>query len=229
MANGDFISYLRVSTRQQGDSGLGIAAQRDAVSRFLNGGEWRLLAEYVEVESGRNNARPKLAEALAMCRLTGATLLCAKLDRLSRNAAFLLNLRDSGVKFVAVDNPHVDEMTVGILAVVAEAEAKAISRRTIDALRSARQRGQKLGGTYRFSRADQEKGLQLGTLRRSENARRFRAEIQPHVVQALAEAGSLSGAASILNARGIRTSRAKSWTAMQVRRIMEGAATSAIS
>jgi len=216
----DFISYLRVSTRQQGDSGLGIAAQRDAVTRFMGGGNGRLLNEYVEIESGRKNGRPKLAEALTMCRLTGATLLCAKIDRLSRNAAFLLNLRDSGVRFVAVDNPHVDEMTVGILAVVAEAEAKAISRRTIDALRSARQRGQKLGGTYRFSRTDREKGLIAGIITRKDNAMRFRKEILPHVSEAMAEAHSYSGAAKVLNSRGIRTSRAKSWTAMQVRRAL---------
>src|SRR4051812_47360486 len=105
MAQGKFVSYLRVSTARQGRSGLGLEAQRHAVADYLNGGRWRLVGEHVEVESGRNVARVELQRALAACRLHGATLIVAKLDRLSRNAAFLLTLRDSGVEFVAADMP----------------------------------------------------------------------------------------------------------------------------
>ncbi len=140
MADGKFVSYLRVSTKTQGASGLGLEAQRAAVAGFLNGGRWSVIREVVEVESGKRADRPKLAEALSLCRLHGATLLVAKLDRLSRNAAFLFNLRDAGVKFIAADMPEANEMTVGIMAVVAEGERKAISKRTTEALAAAKVR-----------------------------------------------------------------------------------------
>src|SRR5687768_6314303 len=103
---GKFVAYYRVSTQRQGRSGLGLEAQQDAVRSYLNGGSWRLVSEFVEVESGKNNDRPQLAAALAACRLHRATLVIAKLDRLSRDAAFLLTLRDAGVEFVAVDMPE---------------------------------------------------------------------------------------------------------------------------
>jgi DNA invertase Pin-like site-specific DNA recombinase len=131
---GAFVSYLRVSTAKQGQSGLGLDAQRNAVTEFLNGGRWSLIAEYVEIESGANDERPKLAKALARCRLHNATLVIAKLDRLSRDAAFLLGLQKAGVRFVAADMPEANEMVVGIMAVVAQAERKMISARTKAAL-----------------------------------------------------------------------------------------------
>ena len=146
MAAGSFVSYLRVSTAKQGQSGLGLEAQRKAVADFLNGGSWTLLAEYVEVESGANDERPKLAEALARCRLHDATLVIAKLDRLSRDAHFLLGLQKAGVRFVAADMPEANEMVVGIMAVVAQAERRMISARTKAALQAAKARGVRLGG-----------------------------------------------------------------------------------
>jgi len=119
MAQGKFISYLRVSTATQGKSGLGLEAQREAVAQYLNGGEWDLVEEVVEVESGRKNQRPALEKAIRLCNAIGATLVVAKFDRLSRDAHFLLGLKKSGVRFVAADNPDANELTVGILAIVA--------------------------------------------------------------------------------------------------------------
>lgn len=146
MAEGRFVSYLRVSTARQGRSGLGLEAQRAAVASYLNGGRWELIEEIVEVESGKKNDRPALARALASCRLHGAKLVVAKLDRLSRDAAFLLTLQAGKVPFVACDMPDANEMTVGVMALVAQHERKAISERTKAALAAAKARGTLLGG-----------------------------------------------------------------------------------
>lgn len=115
MASGKWVSYLRVSTDRQGASGLGIEAQRHAVTSFLNGGQWELIREFVEVESGGKNDRTQLNEALRMCRLYGAKLVIAKLDRLSRDAHFLLGLEKAGVDFVAADMPNANRLTIGIM------------------------------------------------------------------------------------------------------------------
>ena len=141
-----FVSYLRCSTSSQHESGLGLEAQRYQVERHLQvvGGE--LITEVLEVESGRKNNRPKLAEAISLCEAYQAVLLVAKFDRLSRDAHFLLGLQKTGVRFVAADNPQANELTVGILALVAANEAKAISDRTKSALAAAKARGVKLGG-----------------------------------------------------------------------------------
>lgn len=167
MANGRFVSYLRVSTQRQGQSGLGIKAQHEAVARYLNGGNWELMAEVVEVESGKKNDLPKLAEAIATCRAYGATLVIARLDRLSRDASFLLSLRDAGIEFVVADNPHANRLTVGVLALVAENEGAAISARTNVALAAAKARGQQLGA-YRD-------GIFVGRTGTAENAATARA------------------------------------------------------
>jgi len=220
MASGNFISYLRVSTARQGQSGLGLEAQRNSVAEFLNGGNWNLIAEFVEVESGRKTARPKLQDALAACRVHGATLVVAKLDRLSRNAAFLLNLQNSGVKFVAADNPHVNQMVVGILAIVAEEEAKMISRRTKDALAAAKRRGVKLGSPRPITRQAQVNGAKMSLVARQEAASQWKADIKPIAASAYAEAGSYHGAARMLNARGVPARRKGQWQAAQVRAVL---------
>src|SRR5215467_6708163 len=146
MSDGKWVSYLRVSTDRQGKSGLGIEAQRNAVSEYLNGGNWSLVKEFVEVESGKNTDRPKLAEAIKACRVYGAKLVIAKLDRLSRDAHFLLGLEQAGVDFVCADMPNANRLTVGIMAMVADEERRMISKRTKDALAAAKRRGTKLGG-----------------------------------------------------------------------------------
>lgn len=144
---GKFISYLRVSTQRQGKSGLGLEAQREAVSVFLNGGGWKLVEEVLEIESGKRNDRPELTRALSLCRIHGARLLVAKLDRLARNVAFISTLMESGVEFEAVDLPQANKLTVHIMAAMAEHEAKVRTERAkkrtkdlvpvIDAIRAA--------------------------------------------------------------------------------------------
>jgi DNA invertase Pin-like site-specific DNA recombinase len=150
MANGRFVSYLRVSTDRQGQSGLGLDAQRQSVADYLNGGAWTLVAEFVEVESGRTANRPKLAEALAMCRAYRAALVVANVSRLTRSVAFLSKLLESGVEIRFVDLPQIEGPTGRFLlqqmAAVAELEAGLISDRTRKALAAAKARGQKLGG-----------------------------------------------------------------------------------
>ena len=140
-----FVSYLRVYTDRQGQSGLGLEAQRHQVEQHLRVVSGELITEVLEVESGRKNKRPKLAEAIALCEAYQAVLLVAKFDRLSRDAHFLLGLQKAGVKFVAADNPQANQLTVGILALVAQNEAEQTSDRTKKALAAAKARGVKLG------------------------------------------------------------------------------------
>src|SRR5262249_9460343 len=142
---GKFVAYYRVSTDKQGKSGLGLEAQRKAVLDYLNGGTWHLVGEFTEIESGKRNERPELVKALAACKRNKAKLVIAKLDRLSRNLAFIATLMDSGVEFVAVDNPHANKLTVHILAAVAQHECEMIAQRTKDALQAAKARGVVLG------------------------------------------------------------------------------------
>lgn len=218
--SGKFISYLRVSTARQGSSGLGVEAQRAAVQAYLNGGNWTLVEEFTEVESGKNTSRPELAAALAACRLHGATLVVAKLDRLSRNAAFLLNLQDSGVKFVAADNPVVNDMVVGMLAVVAQFEGKMISERTKAALAAAKARGVKLGSPRPISRRAQLSGAKASAHQRKLLAADWNKAALRSVTACYSAAGTLAGAAQLLNKRGVPARRGGTWSAAQVRRVL---------
>lgn len=151
-------------------SGLGLEAQQQAVRNHLNDGDWRIVAEFTEVESGKRKDRPKLAEALAACLMHGAKLIIAKLDRLARNVAFVSALMDAGVEFEAVDFPQANRLTIHILAAVAEHEAKVISERTKAALAAAKRRRTKLGG-YRGAQLT-AKARQAGGAARAESANR---------------------------------------------------------
>ncbi len=220
MAAGSFVSYLRVSTAKQGQSGLGLEAQRKGVADFLNGGSWTLLAEYVEVESGANDERPKLAEALARCRLHDATLVIAKLDRLSRDAHFLLGLQKAGVRFVAADMPEANEMVVGIMAVVAQAERRMISARTKAALQAAKARGVKLGGDRGNLPAVGDKGRAVSIAVRQREATQRASDLAPIIAELRTQgATSLRQIAEGLNERGITTARGGRWSAVQVQRL----------
>lgn len=210
-----FVSYLRVSTAKQGHSGLGLEAQRAAVEEFLNGGTWTLVEEYVEVESGkRTGNRPQLDKALRHASLTGATLVIAKLDRLSRDAHFLLGLQKSSVTFVCADMPDANNLTVGIMALVAQQEREAISRRTREALAAAKARGVKLGNPngaahlVRRNIALGGRGNREAVLACREEASRG-AEERRGVVEEIQASGitSVRGIAAELERRGILTPR----------------------
>jgi DNA invertase Pin-like site-specific DNA recombinase len=140
-----FVLYRRVSTNRQGQSGLGLESQDETVRRYVTNQNGTVVGEFVEVESGKNNDRPQLAEALSECRRLRATLVVAKLDRLSRNAEFLLRLQNGNVDFICCDSPNVDRFTISILALVAQRERELISERTRSALRMAKLRGVHLG------------------------------------------------------------------------------------
>jgi len=221
MASGKFISYLRVSTQRQGKSGLGLEAQRQAVSTYLNGGSWTLVEEVLEVESGKRNDRPELAHALSLCRIHGARLLVAKLDRLARNVAFISTLMESGVDFEAVDLPQANKLTVHIMAAMAEHEAAMISARTKAELAAAKARGTMLGGHRRNSSKIHSKGCAASIQVRKANAARRRSDLLP-IVESIRSNGtpSLRGIAATLNQRGVPTARGGEWSAVQVQRLL---------
>lgn len=210
-----YVSYLRVSTDKQGATGYGIEAQRLAIKNHLH--DLPILAEYVEVESGKNDSRPELLKALAHCKKAKAVLVIAKLDRLSRKVSFVANLIDSGVEFVCCDNPHANKMTIQMLAVMAEFERDMISKRTKEGLASAKARGVVLGG-YRGADMTNAR-IRAGEARRNA-ARSFTSSVYLNVKEAVQVGGNLSAAASILNSQGITTSRGCSWNPKAVSRII---------
>lgn len=229
MAQGKYVSYVRVSTGKQGRSGLGLEAQRASIAQYLNGGPWELLQEFQEVESGKDADRPQLHQALNLCKLTGATLLIAKLDRLSRDLHFIASLQKAGIDFVACDMPQASPFTIHIYAALAQQERQFISERTKAALEAAKVRL----GVERHTRtnnATQEgrlKGAQKATEARQEKADRYAAGVLPVILQCKAEGESLRQIAVTLNTRNILTARgiAGKWSAMKVKAILDRAAT----
>jgi DNA invertase Pin-like site-specific DNA recombinase len=221
---GKFVSYLRVSTQKQGRSGLGMEAQQEAVTRFLNGGDWELIGEFVEVESGRNAARPELEKALAMCRLHRATLIVAKLDRLTRSVAFLSRLLETGVEVRFCDLPDVagpqGRFLLNSMVSVAELEAGLISQRTKAALKAAKARGKVLGGFRGTPPTEAARDAAKAALSARTASRR--SDLQP-TLDELQAAGvtSLAAIARALTAKGIPTARGSAvWTPTQVARVL---------
>ena len=217
------VAYYRVSTARQGASGLGLDAQRAAVEGLCAARGWELIAPpFQEIESGKRMDRPELLKALDRAKLTGARLVIAKLDRLSRDAVFLLTLQNSGVRFVAADMPDANELTVGIMALVAQSERKAISTRTREALSAAKARGQRLGnpnGAAAFRRAGKGNAAALGAVTANATARAV--ELLPTVGRLRADGVvSLGGIAAALNADGILTARGGRWHASSVRNLL---------
>lgn len=216
------VAYYRVSTDKQGKSGLGMEAQRTAVESLCAARAWQLIAPpFEEVESGKRDDRPELLKAIERCRQTGATLVIAKLDRLSRNAAFLLTLRDSGVKFIAADMPDANELTVGIMALVAQQERETISQRTKDALAAAKARGTRLGnprGVESF-KGRIGSGAGAAAIRRKADAH---ADMLRSAVERIRADGhtSLGAIARALNSGGELTPRGGTWHASSVRNLL---------
>lgn len=207
------VAYLRVSTARQGQSGLGLDAQAKAIEDYAKSKGAKVVGMFTEVESGKINDRPELAKALHCAEVTGATLVIAKLDRLSRNAAFLLALKDSGNNFVAADLPDANNLTVGIMALVAQQEREMISRRTKDALAAAKARGTKLGnpnGAAALRRAGKGNAASVTAIKAGAAA--HAAKLKP-IIGALKAEGitTLGGIAAALNQRGILTPRGGDW------------------
>lgn len=211
-----YTPYYRVSTQKQGASGLGLEAQQAAVHAFVQDPA-QLLTEYVEVESGKKNQRPQLLAAIAAARQVGSTLLIAKLDRLSRNAGFILTLRDSGVEFVCCDMPDANTLTVGLFAVLAQHERETISKRTKDALAAKKARGGQLGTPANLTDASRHQSLLV---------RRQQLEQHPGLRQAAAfiasrraQGVSFRQLAGELNALGFIAPRGGTFNQKQVQRL----------
>lgn len=208
------VCYQRVSTQQQGRSGLGLAAQTTACKAYAASVQAGIIGTYVEVETGTNKRiRPELIKALAHAELTGATLVIASITRLSRNASFLMALKDAGVNFIAADMPQANDMTVGIMALVAQNEAEAISKRTKDALQAAKTRGTKLGnpnGAAALKRADKGNTAALSVIKAGADS--HAKKLEP-VIEGLKQEGivSLGNIAKALNERGMLTPRGGNW------------------
>jgi DNA invertase Pin-like site-specific DNA recombinase len=226
VSHGGFIAYYRVSTGKQGKSGLGIEAQRQAVANYLNGGNWRIVGEFVEVESGKRTDRPELEKALAAARVRQVPIVVAKLDRLTRSVAFLSRLLEAGVDVRFADLPQIEGATGKFLlqqmAAVAELEAGMISARTKAALAAAKRRGVKLGGD-RGARLT-AKARAAGRAVLQERARARAVDLAP-IITELQAAGvsSLRAIAAGLDERGIPAARGGKWSASQVSRLMEAA------
>jgi DNA invertase Pin-like site-specific DNA recombinase len=220
------VAYYRVSTIKQGISGLGLEAQKLAVSNHASANGCEIINEFMEVESGKNNNRPKLVEALELCEITGARLTIAKLDRLSRNVAFLSGLMEAKVKFTACDNPEATELTIHILAAVAQAERKAISERTKVALQAAKARGQILGNprlTEARSKVNIKAATEKGTRARVDVSKARAVKVMK-VIEKAREKGfeTLQAIADYLNNEtAILTSRGCIWTRGAVKRVID--------
>jgi DNA invertase Pin-like site-specific DNA recombinase len=214
-----YIAYYRVSTQEQGRSGLGLEAQRQAVLSFTNYAPESILASYTDISSGKNNDRPELGNAIEHAKRVGAKLLIAKLDRLSRNASFIFTLRDTKVDFVCCDMPDANTLTIGIFATLAQHERELISQRTKAALAAKKKTGWKAGTPENLTYAHRLKGAE---------AMKKKAQMNEHnrkaagYIKVLRESGkTLQDIANVLNDEGFRTARGKVFSRIQVKRIYD--------
>jgi DNA invertase Pin-like site-specific DNA recombinase len=221
------VGYMRVSTKGQGESGLGMEAQQAAIEGYARQHGAKIAALYVEVESGKLASRPELAKALAHAKRGRATLVVAKLDRLARNVEFLARVLNAGTEFVACDNPAANRLTLHILGAVAEAEAKAISERTKAALAAYKARGGKLGGQLPQCRnltpEAIAKGRERSATARAKAASEAYADLAPTMTKWRAVGLTLDGIAERLNAEGHSTRTGKPWNPVQVLRVLQRA------
>ena len=212
-----YVAYYRVSTLRQGASGLGLGAQRTGVESFTRG-RGRIVGEHTDVESGKRNDRPELMRAIARCKAEGAVLLIAKLDRLTRNVAFIFALRDSGAQFVCADMPEANTLTIGVMATMAQHEREVISDRTKKALAEKKNQGFVLGRPENLTPTAIEmgRGVRQRNARADENNRRAAA-----LANSMRQAGqSWTAIATALNDYGFRTRRGKEFRPVQVQRVV---------
>lgn len=217
----EVVSYVRVSTARQGASGLGLDAQRAAIDAYCKRTGGTVAREFVEVESGRNNERTALRQAIALAKKTGSKLVIGKLDRLARNVHFISGLMEANIDFVACDVPEANRLLLHIMAAVAENEAKAISDRTIAALQQAKARGTALGAANPRSRNLTDAARAAGARSTQAKARAAYAAVIPAIAKLRASGASLAQIADQLNAEGHETRSGKPWSAMQVRRVLQ--------
>jgi len=203
-----FILYFRVSTQRQGQSGLGILAQQEAVTQFLASRAHEIVGSHTEIESGKKNDRPELLKALEECRKHKATLLIAKLDRLARNVHFISGLMEANVEFIAADNPHATKLMVHLLAAFAEHEREVIASRTRAALQAAKTRGVVLGAH----------GKVLAAQHRAE-ARKRDEQHYPIICALMRETRSYTKTAERLNSMGVTTPAGGKWYSSSVRNV----------
>lgn len=217
MANGNYISYYRVSTQQQGRSGLGLEAQQAAVAAYLNGGQWSLIAEFTEIETGKGanalDKRPQLKSAIDACKKHKATLIIAKLDRLARNVHFVSGLLESGVDFICADMPQANKVMLQMYSVMAEWERDQISTRTKAALAAAKERGVVLGkaGATNLKRNIEE---------RQQSAVEFALSLKPVIEGLKAQKLSQRAIVAELNRLNIKTMRGGQWSQVQLQRVL---------
>lgn len=211
------VAYYRVSTKQQGQSGLGLEAQRTQVMGFI-GSRARLIREFIEIESGKRNSRPQLMAALAYAKQHKARLVIAKLDRLSRNAGFIFALKDSGVDFVCADMPDANTLTIGIFATLAQHERELIGERTKKALAAKKQQGFQLGSPQNLTPQAQQKGVEAIKVKAATNENNRRALLT--IKGYLQQEKTLQQIADELNAAGFRTAKGHHFQRVQVKRLM---------
>jgi DNA invertase Pin-like site-specific DNA recombinase len=217
MANGKYIAYYRVSTQKQGQSGLGLEAQRVAVANYLNGGDWKLVNEYVEIETGKGadalDRRPQLKAAIEACRKQKATLVIAVLDRLGRNVHFISGLMESGIDFISVESPNDSPFMLHVKAAVAEEEGRKISSRTKAALQAAKARGVVLGAAGATN-------LKPNIEQRQQAAAEFAGNLKGIIESMMARGLSQRAMCEELNKLGVPTARGGRWSQIQLQRVI---------